>query len=212
MKRIGVFMVDDHELIREGLRRTLSLFPDISITGEARSAEELLGKAIANDADIILLDIDLPGRSGFEALADVKVLYPEARVLFLSMFPEDQFAVRALKAGAHGYVTKKAVAQELVDAIRIVASGKKYVSPTVEQQLLREIGYDPGKSPMESLSDRELSVLRLIARGKSVGAIAVQLSLSVNTVTTYRRRLLKKLDMKTNAELVRFALENRIIM
>ena len=212
MKRIGVFMVDDHELIREGLRRTLSIFPDISITGEARSAEELLGKTIANDADIILLDIDLPGRSGFEALADVKVLYPEARVLFLSMFPEDQFAVRALKAGAHGYVTKKAVAQELVDAIRIVASGKKYVSPTVEQQLLREIGYDAGKSPMESLSDRELSVLRLIARGKSVGAIAVQLSLSVNTVTTYRRRLLKKLDMKTNAELVRFALENRIIM
>ncbi len=212
MKKINVIMVDDHELILEGIRKTLSLFPEIVITGEARSAEELHGEAVDKSADIILLDIDLPGRSGFEALADVKTLFPRARVLFLSMFPEDQFAVRALKAGAHGYVTKKAVAQELVDAIRTIAAGKKYLSPGVEQQLLQEIGYNRERSPLETLSDRELSVLRLIAKGKSAGAIASQLSLSVNTVTTYRRRLLKKLDMKTNAELVRFALENRIII
>ncbi len=205
-------MVDDHELILEGIRKTLSLVQEMSIVGEARSAEQLLGGSVAKNADIILLDIDLPGRSGLEALVEVKAVFPQARILFLSMFPEDQFAVRALKAGAHGYVTKKAVAQELVDAIRTIAAGGKYVSPGVEQQLLREIGYNEGRGPLETLSDRELSVLRLIARGKSAGAIAAQLSLSVSTVTTYRSRLLKKLDMKTNAELVRFALENRIIM
>ncbi len=205
-------MVDDHELILEGIRKTLGLVLEISIVGEARSAEELLGGSAAKNADIILLDIDLPGRSGLDALVDVKAVFPQARVLFLSMFPEDQFAVRALKAGAHGYVTKKAVAQELVDAIRTIATGKKYVSPGVEQQLLREIGFNEGRNPVETLSDRELSVLRLIAKGKPAGAIASQLSLSVSTITTYRRRLLKKLDMKTNAELVRFALENKIII
>ncbi len=212
MKNIKVFILDDHELIRQGIRRTLGLFKEIMITGEAESAEELLGKNAAKDADIIVLDIDLPGRSGFEALADLKKAYPKARFLFLSMFPEEQFAIRALKSGAHGYVTKKAVTQQLVDAIRTIASGRKYASPSVEKQLVDEIGTPVDKQPLQSLSDRELSVLRLIARGRSVGEIANQLSLSVNTITTYRRRLLAKLGMRTNAELVRFALENKLIV
>ncbi len=211
MKKVKVFIVDDHELIRQGIRKTLSLFPEIDITGEAESVEMVMSGMAAKGADIILMDIDLPGRSGFEALPDVMSLYPRSRVLFLSMFPEEQFAVRSLKAGAHGYVTKKAVAQELVDAIRTVAAGKKYVSPTVEKQIVQDIGYLDDRQPIARLSDRELTVLRLIAGGKSAGHIAEQLSLSVNTITTYRRRLLKKLGMKTNAELVRFALENKVI-
>ncbi len=212
MKLTKVFIVDDHELVREGIRKILSRFPDIAIVGESNSAEELLGSDGMKDADLILLDIALPGRSGLEILTQLKGIRADARILFLSMFSEEQFAIRALKAGADGYISKKAAAQELVDAIHAISRGKKYVSPTVKERLVEEIQSPSHPHSMQTLSDRELSVLRLIAEGKGASEIARQLFLSVNTVMTYRRRLLKKLGLKTNADLVRYALENDIIL
>jgi len=210
-RKTRVMIVDDHEIIRMGLRKILGRFDDIEIVSEAENAEQLLQTIAATNVDVIILDIDLPGRSGLAVLSDLKTLNPVARILLLSMFPEDTYAVRALKAGASGYVSKKALTDELVTAIRRIAQGGTYVNAAVAEQLINEVRKPNYQEPHLGLSSREFEVLRLIASGKSVGTIAEQLSLSVHTVTTYRSRLMQKMDMKSNAELVRYALEKNII-
>ncbi len=206
-----VILVDDHTLIIEGLRKILDRNREIVVVGEARSAEELLDLLRRQEAEIVILDIDLPGRSGLDVLPDVTVARPGVKVLMLSMYAEESFALRALQAGAMGYISKRAVTEDLVTAIQTIAGGETYVSSSMTRSLVDQMRQGGGAGPLPALSGREFEVLRLIASGRSVGEIAQQISLSVHTVTTYRARLLKKLGLKTNADLVRYALDNDLI-
>ena len=182
-----------------------------AVFGEASTGEEALGKVWKEKWDVVVLDITMPGRTGLEVLKEIKQSRPKLPVLVLSMHPEDQFAVRVLKAGASGYLTKDSAPDELVKAIRKVVSGGTYVSAFLAEKLAFEIGTDSSKPPHEALSDREFQVLRLIAAGKSVKEIAAELYLSVKTVSTYRARLLQKMNLETNAELIHYAIQNRLI-
>ena len=208
---IRVFIVDDHELIREGLRKVLKPHSDIKVIGEATSAEELLAVPAKKLIDVLVLDLRLRGRSGLETLPAMKKLHPTTRTLVLSALPEERFAVRALKAGASGFVTKETVAEELVTAIRLIASGKTYASSSLTQQLIDDRIGRTSERGLRLLSNREFEILLKIASGKTIGRIASELSLSVYTIATYRARLLKKMRMKTNAELIRFALETKLL-
>lgn len=206
-----VLMVDDHAVMRRGLKEILEeQFDDLEV-GEAATAAEALQNIHSQDWDVVVLDITMPGRSGLDVLRELKSARPKLPALVLSMHPEDQYAVRALKAGAAGYLTKEAAAEELVVAIKRVLTGKKYVSASLAANLasLLEAGSD---GPVhETLSDREYQVLCMIALGRTVSEIAGALSLSVKTVSTYRARILSKMQMKTNAELMRYALEQGLV-
>ena len=208
---IKVLMVDDHALIREGLKKTLSGEPDLTIVGEANNIVELFKVLEQVAADIILLDITMPGESGLDALKELHQKHPQVPVLILTFHPERRFAVRALKAGASGYITKESATEELVQAVRKIAGGGKYVSTALAEQLAAELTDGSGKLPHESLSDREFQVMRLFAQGKKSGEIAKQLSVSVNTVNTYRMRVLEKMNVQSNVELSRYALEHGLI-
>lgn len=208
---IDVLIVDDHELIREGLKKTIRRQEDMHVVGEARDYSEMLQCLQQQSADAIVLDITMPGKNGLDILKELKIRYPGIRTIVLSMHPEDRFAVRALKAGAAGYLTKEAAATELISAIRKIVTGGKYISSTLAEKLADEIVNDNGGAPHETLSDREYEVACLIASGKSTGEIAQILSLSVNTITTYRARIMEKMSMESNAELIRYALEHRLI-
>lgn len=206
-----ILLVDDHELVREGIKKVLKKEVGLEIVGEASNStglNELLGK---HKPDLIILDISLPDRGGLEVLKDLKMLYPKLPVLMLSMHPEERFAIRAIRSGASGYVTKDMAAQELVKAIQKIMCGRKYVSANLAEHMAAELEAPSEKTPHEVLSDREFEVLRLIASGKKLSEIANQLSLSVNTVTTYRARILEKMNMRSNAELIRYALENHVV-
>ncbi|MBL7961308.1 response regulator transcription factor [bacterium] len=208
---IKIILVDDHELVREGIKKVLKKETDIDIVGETPNSaglNELLQKV---EADLVILDISLPDRSGLEVLKDLKIRYPKLRVLMLSMHPEERFAIRAIRSGASGYVTKDMAAQELVKAVQKIMSGRKYVSTNLAEHMAAELDTPSEKPPHEVLSDREFEVLRLIASGKKLSEIADHLLLSVNTVTTYRARILEKMNMKSNVELIRYALENHIV-
>jgi two-component system invasion response regulator UvrY len=204
-------IADDHVLIREGLKKILKEAPDMNVICEAGDGRELMECLKAQSIDIVILDISLPGKSGLELLKDIKQDYPQIPVLILSMHPEDRFAVRALKAGAAGYVTKEGAAQELIQALRKVIQGRKYVSPTLAEKLATELDIASDRPPHESLSDREYQVLCLIASGKTVKEISGELFLSVSTVNTYRTRILEKMNMKTDAELIRYAIQNHLV-
>lgn len=208
---IKVLMVDDHALIREGLKKTLSGEPDLTIVGEANNIVELFKVLEQVAADIILLDITMPGESGLDALKELHQKYSHVPVLILTFHPERRFAVRALKAGASGYITKESATEELVQAIRKIAGGGKYVSTALAEQLAAELTDGSGKLPHESLSNREFQVMRLLAQGKKSSEIAEQLSVSVNTVNTYRMRVLEKMNVQSNVELSRYALEHGLI-
>lgn len=208
---LKVLIADDHALIREGLKKILKTAHDISEVREAGDAREVTEEVKKGDLDVVILDISLPGKNGLELLADLKQDYPKLPVLMLSMHPEDRFAVRAFKAGASGYVTKESAVEELLKAIRKVVQGRKYVSPTLAEKLAFNLETDTGKPLHENLSDREHQVLCLIASGKTVRQIAGELSLSMSTVNTYRARILEKMNMKTDAELIRYALQNQLI-
>jgi two-component system invasion response regulator UvrY len=206
--RVGV--VDDHSLIREGVKSILKRHPDISVVGEAGSSQEALDLCHRRSLDVMILDINLPGRNGLEVLKEVRNLQPRLPVLMLSMHPEERFALRSLRSGAAGYLNKESIAEELVTAIRKVVMGGRYVSPKTAEILAAEIVRPPEQMPHERLSDREFQVLCLIAQGISVTKIALQLSLSIHTINTYRARILEKMDLHSTAELIHYGVQNRL--
>ena len=207
---IRVLIADDHPVVRQGLKQILQDELDIKVTGEARNAQEALDLARKRECDVLLLDIDMPGRSGLDVLRDLKGQQSKLPILVLSVHPEDQFAVRVLRLGAAGYLTKETAPDQLVSAVRKAFQGKKYVNPQVAERLASEISLWPG-APHEALSDREFQVLRMIASGKTVSEIAQKISLSVKTISTYRARILEKMGMKTNAELTHYAIKNNLV-
>jgi two-component system invasion response regulator UvrY len=209
MKRI--LIVDDHEVVRDGVKRILDKPPGAASFGEASTAPEALELAREQDWDIVLLDLSLSGRDGLEVLKELKQIRPRLPVLILSMYSEELFARRALKAGAAGYITKNSPRAKLAEAVDKVIKGGLYISPGLAEKLVIDLREGTGRPPHETLSDREFEVLRLIASGKTVGEIADLLSLSVGTISTYRARVLDKMEMKTNAELTRYAIQNQLV-
>lgn len=204
-------IADDHAVVRRGLRQIINDEPDFEVVGEAETGQEILHMIEQNDCDAVVLDITLPDKNGLVVLQETKAMLPQLPVLILSMHPEDQFAMRALKLGASGYLTKESAPEELVGALRKVISGAKYISSTLADQLVAEIGAPEPRPMPERLSEREFQVLRQIAQGKTIGQIAENMTLSVKTISTYRTRLLLKMKMKTNAELVRYALQHGLV-
>jgi two-component system invasion response regulator UvrY len=208
---IRALIADDHAVVRQGLKQILGDTPEMVVAGEATTGQEVLDKIRAETWDVVVLDISMPDRSGLDVLKQLRSERPKLPVLVLSMHSEDQYAVRVLKAGASGYLTKDSAPDELVKAIRKVVSGGRYVSSFLAEKLAFEIGTDSSRLPHETLSDREFQVLRLIAAGESVTEIAAELCLSVKTVSTYRARMLEKMNLTTNAELMHYAMQNHLI-
>lgn len=208
---IRVLVTDDHPVVLRGLKQILADEPGFAEPGEARTAAEALRKLREHTWDALILDINLPDQSGLEVLREVRERTPKLPVLVMSMHPEDQFAVRILKAGAAGYLTKDAAPDELIKATRKVIAGGRYISSALAERLADVLSGTSDSSPHEALTDREFEVLRLIAQGKTVSEIADQLALSVKTVSTYRTRLLEKMGLKTNAELMAYALRRGIV-
>jgi DNA-binding NarL/FixJ family response regulator len=208
---ISIFIADDHALIREGFKKILNMEKDIKVIGEGINAFETIRYVEKNDFNVLILDINLPDKNGMEVLKEVKIIKPELHVLILSMHPEDRFAVRAIKAGASGYITKESAPDELVKAIRKDNGGVKYISANIAEKLVFDLQSKSNKPIHEILSDREFQVLRFIASGKSMGDIAIELNLAVTTISTYRSRILEKLNLKTNAELIHYAITNKLL-
>lgn len=210
---INILIADDHPLVREGLKKVVDQSTiDIKVVGEASDAHELMDKLREITPDIVILDIAMPGKSGLDVLKEIKEFYPDLPVLMLSMHPEDRFAIRSLKAGASGYLTKSSISDQMVNAIRkIVVQKKKYISPNVAEQLADRVDLNNNKPLHESLSDREYQILCMIASGKKVNEIAEELSISIQTVHTYRSRIKDKMKLSTNVEITRYALENNLI-
>ena len=211
-QQIKILIVDDHTVVREGLKRILYTYDDITIVGEAAHAPGALAELRSRQVDLLLLDVSLPGRTGLELLKTIKVDYPRLAVLILSAYTEDQYALRALRDGADGYLNKESAPELLVTAIRKVAAGGKYVSPAMAERLAQAISVPADKPVHESLSERELVVLRMIAMGKSLNQIAESLHISPKTVSTYRTRIIEKTGLKTNAELIRYLLEQQLVI
>jgi len=208
---INVVVVDDHAVVREGLKRIISENPGMTVSGEAGDGYEAMSVVKANPCDVVLLDITMPNRNGLDVLKQIRAESPRLPVLVLSMHAEDQYAIRVLRAGAAGYLTKESAPAKLVQAIRKVVRGGKYVSPTLAEKLVFDLDTDTDKVPHETLSDREFQVLCMIASGKTVGDIAEELALSVKTISTYRVRILEKLQMKNNAEITRYAIKQGLV-
>jgi len=208
---IKILVADDHVIVRQGLKQIVADTHDIVVAGEASDGHEVLGQVLKNDYDVVLLDITMPGRSGVDILKELKSRKPDLPVLVLSVHPEEQYAVRLLKAGAAGYLPKECVSEELIAAIRKVSLGGKYVSPYMAEKLAFDLETGAEKLPHQALSDREYQVMCMIASGKTVKEIAEELLLSTKTISTYRTRILLKMRMKNNAELIRYAIENRLL-
>jgi two-component system, NarL family, invasion response regulator UvrY len=209
MKRI--LIADDHAIVRRGLRLLLlEEYPSAEI-GEAGDAESLVNKIIQQEWDVVICDISMPGRSGLDALSQIKQIAPKLPVLIMSMYPEDQYALRVLKAGAAGYLGKETIHDDIVKAIQTVQLGKKFITPTIAEKLAKAFEVDTTDQLHEKLSDREFDVFKMLASGKAVSEIANQFALSVTTVSTYRSRVLEKMGMKSNADLTRYALEKKLI-
>ncbi len=206
-----ILLADDHQVVRQGLKQILQQSIADAVFAETADGDETLAQALAADHDILVLDIGMPGKGGIEVLKELRQARPKLPVLVLSMYSEEQFAVRALRAGAAGYLTKKAAPAELVAAVVKVLAGGKYVSPALAERLAGEIGLTSGLAPHELLSNREFEVFRLLATGKTVTAIAEELRLSVPTVSTYRSRILEKMGMADNSDIVRYAMSSRIL-
>jgi two-component system invasion response regulator UvrY len=208
---VRVLLADDHTLFREGLKKLLSGAPDLVVTGEAASGDEVLQKIEAGHYDVVVLDIAMPGKNGIDVLKELRSRKPGLPVLMLTMYPEEQYAVRVLKAGAAGYLTKESAPGELITAIRRISRGRKYVGAALAEKLASDLGRIEKGPPHEQLSDREYQVMCLLAGGGSIKFIAEKLHLSPATISTYRARVLDKMGMKSNAELTRYALENGLI-
>jgi len=206
---IKILIADDHAIVREGLKQILAEEPDMKVTGEAGNADELFELLKKDVWNAVVLDINMPGKSGLDALKDLKKIYPDLPVLILSMYGEEQYGVRALKAGASGYLKKASAPNEFVSAIRTIVKGKKYISPSLAENLAENI--NPGNHYANKLSDREYEILCKIALSKSTEDIANDLCISVHTVYSYRNRILEKLNLKTNVELTQYAIQNKLI-
>jgi DNA-binding NarL/FixJ family response regulator len=207
-KPIRVLIADDHAIVRQGLRQILSDTPDLTVAGEAENGVQAVNMVRAGEWDVVLMDVSMPDRNGIDALKLIKKEFPRLPVLILSMYPEEQYAIRALKAGAAGYLTKQSAPELLVTAIRQVASGKKYVSPSLAEELANAIGEDSERPAHEKLSDREYQTLCMISSGKTPTEIAEALNLSVKTVSVYRARLLEKMNLRNNAEFTHYGLKH----
>lgn len=209
---IKILIADDHTIVREGLKQIIVNTAGMVVTGEAANGQETLDLIRKNNFDVILLDIAMPEKDGLAILKQLKREKIELPVLVLSMHPEEQYAVRVLKMGAAGYLTKASASDELIKAIRKISTGKKYISDSLAEKLALDLDIDTEKLPHEYLSDREFQVMCMIASGKTVTNIAEELSLSVNTISTYRVRVLDKLKMTSNSELTRYAIKNQLVL
>lgn len=205
-----VLIADDHAVVRRGFAEIVNEALDLEVTGQAGNGEELVGLLRAGKGDLVVVDLNMPGLDGLDLVKQLRSEFEDVPILVLSMHPEDQFAVRVLRAGASGYLTKNSAPTDLVRAVRMVAEGRRYVSPEMAETLLDVMESD-AEEPHEALSDREYQVLRLLASGKLIADISEELALSPKTVSTYRLRLLQKMNMRSNAEITRYALENNLI-
>jgi two-component system invasion response regulator UvrY len=208
---IKVFIADDHPLVRKGLADLLSEEPGMEVGGEGSDAHEVLDGLRRSQVDVLVMDLSMPGRSGLDLLRELRVEFPRLPILILSMHPEERFAVRALRAGAAGYITKETAPEELLRAIGKVVSGRKYISSSLGEKLAIELENKNSNLLHENLSDRELQVLCMIASGKKVKEIADELHLSFRTINTFRSRVMQKMSMKSNVELTHYALEHKLI-
>ena len=206
-----ILIADDHAIFREGLKQVISKSSIMTVAAEAENGMEVLKKVRENHFDVVVLDISMPGRNGLDILSDIKSIRPKVPVLILSMHPEEQFAVRAFRAGAAGYVTKGSPPHELLEALERVALGKKYISPSLADVIVTSLDLSNQKEPHRDLSNREYQVFCMIASGKPVGKIAEELSLSVKTISTYRANILRKMNLGNNAEITRYTIENKLI-
>ena len=207
---INVLIVDDHAVVRAGLRQIISGVSGMAVSDEADDGIEALTKIRNKRYSVVVLDISMPGKSGLDVLKEIRHEYPELPVLMLSMYPEDQYALRTLRSGAWGYMTKDSAPEELVTAILTVAAGSKYISSDLAERLAHNLDADMKKEPHEILSDREYQVLCMMASGKTITEIAYQFSLSVKTISTYRSRILEKIQLNNNAELINYAIKNHL--
>jgi two-component system, NarL family, invasion response regulator UvrY len=207
---IRILIADDHPLFREGLKHILAGCPDFTVAGEASNGQEVFEKVWKNEYDMVLLDIAMPGTPGLEVLKRLKNEKPKLPILVLSMYPEEQYAVRVIKAGASGYLTKQSASEELITAIRRISGGRKYITSSIAERLADDIEPAAEKPLHDSLSDRELEVFRMIAAGKTTIQMAEGLFLSVKTISTYRSRILEKMQVKTNAELIHYAIKHNM--
>ena len=208
---VSILIADDHAILRRGLKEILMRELGEAIWGEAENAEQVLMQVDTRNWDLVILDITMPGRSGLDVLGDLVRMRPQLRVLVLSMHPEDQYATRVLKAGASGYMVKESAPEELLKAIQKVLAGGRYVSSTLAEKLALHLGENTERAAHEALSGREFEILLMIASGKTVAQIAGELHLSVTTISTYRGRILEKLNLTTNADLIRYALHSRLV-
>lgn len=208
---IRILIADDHAIVRKGLRHLLLEEYPTAVIEEVTDAESLVLKSVSTEWDVVICDLSMPGRSGLDALIQIKQASPKLPVLIMSMHPEEQYALRTLRAGASGYLNKESIHSDLIRAVQTVMMGKKFITPSIAEKLANALNNDSDKSLHEKLSDREFEVFRLLAEGKQVSEIADKLSLSVTTVSTYRSRVMDKLNMKSNSDLTRYALENGII-
>lgn len=208
---LRILIADDHAIVRKGLKQLLlEEYPSAEI-GEVADTEGLLKQVINDGWNIVICDMNMPGRSGLDALAHIKQVAPDLPVLIMSMYPEDQYALRVLKAGASGYLQKESIHDDIIKAVQTVKLGKKFITPSIAEKLAEAFHNNSDKQPHELLSDREFDVFKLLASGKSVSDIANQLSLSTTTVSTYRSRILEKMGIRSNADLTRYALEKNLI-
>ena len=209
MIRVGI--VDDHAIVRTGLRQFLAEHIDLRVTGEAANGAEALEMVRRNDLDVLVMDLAMPGQSGVDALAAIRACTPTLPVLILSSFPEQHFATALLRQGASGYLNKECEPSEIVEAIRTIALGKRYITPTVAELLAQQLNRKNDALPHEQLSEREFQVFLKLAKGQTAGDIADSLSLSVKTVSTYRTRLMEKMSLSSNSDLTYYALKNKLI-
>jgi len=208
---IKVLVADDHEIVRQGLKTIISEHSDLSIAGEAENGNQVLKILKKTKIDVVLLDFDMPEKNGLDTLIELKALYPKLPVMILSIFPEDHYGTRFLKAGASGYLQKSSATDQLIDAIRKVFNGGKYISSALTDRLVTNLNRDHERPLHESLTDREFQVFCLLATGKKLKEIADELCLSINTISTYRSRILQKMDMSSNADVIRYAIKNKLV-